>query len=467
MLPPKFKNVGEGVLNFRRTMWILRDFDRETFNIVATVLKADTWLRLLERLQESRPDLHDELERLLLAAEQKVESLEGINVRRRLQEIRQHLMEQYDCAAGFLERPKTKTVVVYLKHPEPITGLPREIIRKSDALAKDHGTTRTWTFGWDNRIFTAEMDIDAIEELRKNPLVEKVEISEPVAHILTYPYNVPPYNPNGETIDWGVSRINPALAWAKGIKGKGVNVCVCDTGIKYDHEDFLDAEGNQIFKGGYNFVANNEDVMDDHGHGSFCSGLIVSQWNGKGYKGIAPECNFYHCKVMDAKGQGSFAGIAAAIDWCRTHRMDIISLSLGGSSGDATLKAACDNAWYAGCLLAVAAGNEGPLNPVGYPAQYESCMAVAASDFDDYIAYWSCRGVKVEIAAPGRLISSVYMGSGDFDNRKTPDGKYMCASGTSASTPIVAGAAALVKCWYPLISNIDLRNYLVNHARDI
>lgn len=104
---------------------------------------------------------------------------------------------------------------------------------------------------------------------------------------------------------------------------------------------------------------------------------------------------------------------------------------------------------------------------MGYPAQYESTIAIAASDYHDFIAYWSCRGAKVELTAPGRCVSSVYMGSGDFDNRKTPDGKYMCASGTSAATPIVAGAAALVKCWYPLITNIDMRTLLMNHAQDL
>lgn len=202
-------------------------------------------------------------------------------------------------------------------------------------------------------------------------------------------------------------------------------------------------------------------------HNTWCAGVIAEQHNGNGYRGVAPDVDLYACKALDSKGSGSYANIAAAVDWARTNGCHIISLSLGGDASQAVLKTACDTAWYAGCLICASAGNSGPEdNTVGYPAAYQSVVAVAAIDANEQVASFSSRGPEVEIAAPGVAITAPWAGF-TYSEYATPDGLYMCASGTSPACPHVSGAAALIKSWYPFMSNIDLRMWIRDHSRDL
>ena len=89
----------------------------------------------------------------------------------------------------------------------------------SNNLAKDHGGQRKWTFGFDNRMFVVDLDDDAIEELQKSPLVERIEI-EPMARIFSKSRPTTPYAVN---TDWGVDRIYPEFAWAQGNYGRSTS----------------------------------------------------------------------------------------------------------------------------------------------------------------------------------------------------------------------------------------------------
>ncbi|MDI6752777.1 MAG: S8 family peptidase [Thermodesulfobacteriota bacterium] len=471
MIPQTKKKCStEGHLNFRTMLRMLRDTDTELFNMAATIVSHDNWHTILDTLEEMRPELLADLSLFLEAAgkreEYVIQDEEAVPVKGRLREIAKELQATYKCDVGFLEAPTAKTVTVYLRHPETIIGLPQEVMRQSNRICKDLGSKRKWTFGFDNRIFICDLMPDAIEELRKNPMVEKIEVEDAVAYVMAN--CIPPYDPLIERMDWGVERIKPLNAWGKGLYGRGVKLCVLDTGIKTDHPEFSDNEGRNVYKGGWNFVANNNAPWDDHDHGTYCAGIAVAQHdNGPGYKGVAPFVDFYACKVLDAKGSGSLNNIAAAIDWCRTYKMNIISMSLGATGGASVLQAACDNAWHAGLILLAAAGNSGPRpNTVNWPAMYESCVAVGAIDYDEYVCSFSSRGPQVEVVAPGRYITGPWAGF-TYKDYATPDKKYMCASGTSASTPHVAAAAALIKCWYPMMTNAEIRQWLRNHCKDL
>jgi subtilisin len=322
--------------------------------------------------------------------------------------------------------------------------------------------------GFDNRIFIADMEPAAIEALRENPQVDKVEV-EGMARIMGYD-PILGYDPLVQNTDWGVLAVHPQGAWNKGLYGQNIKVCVIDTGIQKAHEVFWDG-GQTVYKGGYNFIGHTTDPEDDHDHGTFCCSIVAAQHNGVAgsFRGIAPGVDLYACKVLDAKGSGSYANIAAAIDWCVTHGMDIISMSLGGGSSSSILQAACDNAWYNGLLLVAAAGNEGPAeNTVTYPGKYMSVLAVAAVGYWDDVADFSSRGPEVEIAGPGRGIVGAWAGFTFTDYVVNGSGdRYIRASGTSAACPHVAAAAALMKHWYPLATNLDLRTWLRDNARDI
>lgn len=466
----------EGLHGYHAVLRVIRETDPELYEFVVRNLPHKNWHSLVYDLQFQRPETYEKLRRIVEAMKEGKKTVRN-SPEKSLQdaawELAHELKISYACDKGFLdgEKPK-KTVTVFLKLPEPVIGLPRDIMAMSNNLARDYGGQRKWTFGFDNRIFNVDLDDDAIGELLKSPLVERIEIA-PLARILSN--EIPVYNPNAVNTDWGVSRINPQYAWALGnfgktTTGRRIKVCVIDTGIKSSHECFW-KDGVCVFKGGYNFVANNDNPEDDHDHGTYCASIVAAQHHGLPghYRGIAPEVELYCVKVLDAKGSGSLANVAAGIDWARTHGMEILSLSLGAGSGATVLQQACDAAWYAGLLLCVAAGNAGPgEDTVNYPAKYQSCLAVAAMDYDENIAVFSSRGPESEVSAPGRYVTGAFAGF-TYTNYVVAgsNNKYMCASGTSAACPHVAAGAALLKAWYPAITNTEMRQWIRDHCRDL
>jgi len=192
-------------------------------------------------------------------------------------------------------------------------------------------------------------------------------------------------------------------------------------------------------------VNSDDDPMDDNGHGTHVAGIIAAEHDDFGVVGVAPEAELYALKALDKTGSGYVSDVVAAIIWATDpnkdgntdDRMDVINMSLGGAYNSWLLDAACLLAYYQDKLILVAAaGNSG--NPpgkgdnVGYPAAYDSVIAVAATDQSDERARWSSTGPDVELAAPGVSIYSTYIGG------------YATLSGTSMASPHVAGVAALV-----------------------
>lgn len=225
-------------------------------------------------------------------------------------------------------------------------------------------------------------------------------------------------------IPWGVNRVNAYQAWDY-TQGEGVKVGIIDTGIDYNHPDL-----KENYYGGYNAVKQNNDPLDDQGHGTHVAGTIGAVRNLKGVVGVAPKVKLYSAKVLDSNGSGQYSWIIDGIQWAVNNKMQVINMSLGGPSGSDALKAAIDAAYKAGITIVCAAGNDS--GPVNYPAKYDKAIAVSASDINNKIAYFSSRGPEIAFIAPGVSIYSTYKGSA-----------YKSLSGTSMASPHVAGLAAL------------------------
>src|SRR5262245_37262160 len=131
---------------------------------------------------------------------------------------------------------------------------------------------------------------------------------------------------------WGVATIGAGDAHnlPQSVQGSGVNVAVIDTGINYNHPELAGA-----YRGGYDFVNSDSDPLDDNGHGTHVSGTIAASRNGASVVGVAPLVNLYALKVLDRNGSGAYSGIIAAVDWARTHNIQVTNNSYGGSSGSA------------------------------------------------------------------------------------------------------------------------------------
>jgi subtilisin len=165
----------------------------------------------------------------------------------------------------------------------------------------------------------------------------------------------------------------------------------------------------------------------------------------------------YAVKVLDNSGSGSYAGIAEGIEWAVNNGMDIINMSLGGSSDSSILEEWCNTAYNSGLLVVAAAGNSGNRggknDSVGYPAKYESVIAVAAIDKNNNRASFSSTGPAVELSAPGVDVLST-----------VPGNLYDSYNGTSMASPHVAGVAALVWAAKPGLTNVELRQLLRDSA---
>jgi len=265
---------------------------------------------------------------------------------------------------------------------------------------------------------------------------------------------------------WGVKRIGAGTVHGYNT-GSGTSVAVVDTGIDYTHPD-LDAN----YAGGYDFVNNDFDPIDDNGHGTHVAGIIAAEDNDSGVVGVAPGASVYALKVLDSSGSGYLSNIIAALDWVFIENQNnpgrwVVNMSLGSSSGSDALHAAIIKAYDAGIILVAAAGNSGRPNGKGdsieYPARYPEVIAVGATDSLDVRARWSSTGDLLELSAPGVGILS------------TVPGGYASYSGTSMASPHVAGTAALVLSGESLtdldgdgsVNNEDLRFLLRQTAEDL
>ena len=202
--------------------------------------------------------------------------------------------------------------------------------------------------------------------------------------------------------------------------------------------------------GGYDFVNDDFDPLDDNGHGTHCAGIIAADpTNIYAVAGVAPGADLYALKVLNSQGSGLTSDIIAAIEWAigtigTAEPMQVISMSLGSSEVQLGLRPRAIPLDNNGIVVVAAAGNNGLArrtpSSISYPARYESVIAVGATDQNNVRASFSSTGPELDLMAPGVSILSDYL------NVDTSDGDYdtVTMSGTSMACPHVAGTAALV-----------------------
>jgi subtilisin family serine protease len=263
------------------------------------------------------------------------------------------------------------------------------------------------------------------------------------------------------------------------LKGNGMKIGIIDTGIDYTHPSMGGCMGpNCKVLGGYDFVNNDSDPRDDHGHGTHVAN-IAAGLEINGFPGVAPAAKLYAYKVLSASGSGATSGVIKGIEACAdpnndgdfSDHLDVCNLSLGSSSGnpDSPSSVAIDNATQSGTLFLVAAGNSGPsLKTIGTPGTSREALTIGASCHPDdatnsyctnsstpMIANFSSRGPviwtnlagqqetinKPEIIAPGHLICAARAAGTSMGSDTCGNALYRKASGTSMATPFAAGAA--------------------------
>ncbi|AIQ71632.1 S8 family peptidase [Paenibacillus graminis] len=251
-----------------------------------------------------------------------------------------------------------------------------------------------------------------------------------------------------ELKNWGVEKIGAPLLWSKGIKGKGINIAIMDSGIDYNHPEF-----SKNIHTGYNAIQPNELPIDDYGHGTLMTGIIAAQHNSIGFQGIAPEAEIYPVKVLDRLGRGSLEDINRGIDWCIRHNIDIINMSFSIPEDKELLHKSIQKATNNG-IIVVAAVTNSYGGAVGYPASYEGVISVTSVDRKLDSGETASIG-KIDFSAPGEDIIST-----------SKNGKFEYVSGTSISAPYVTGLIALLMQQYHLPSN-NIVKTLKKYAEDL
>ncbi|GIF22543.1 subtilisin family serine protease [Actinoplanes tereljensis] len=312
----------------------------------------------------------------------------------------------------------------------------------SDAgrLSSRYGGNVTRVFGHAVDGYAAKLTSRQAARLAADPSVASVEADQ-VVRIADTQSSAP----------WGLDRSDQralplSTTYTYG-PSSGVTVYVVDTGITVTHTDF---GGRASY--GYDAVDGDNVAQDGNGHGTFVAGVAV----GTTY-GIAKSASVVGVRVLDNNGSGTTAGVIAGIDWVTANARagySVANLSLGGGTSS-TLDAAVRRSITAGIPYAIAAGNSGVNASNSSPARVTEALTVGATSNTDAKASWSNYGSVLDLFAPGVSITSDW---------RTSNTATYTGSGTSFSSPHVAGAAALYLAAHPGASVTTVNAAIVNAA---
>ncbi len=309
------------------------------------------------------------------------------------------------------------------------------------------------TYGHAIRGFAVRLTPEALEQLRRNPLVAYVEPDRQVRLVATQ--SNPP--------SWGIDRVDQTdlpldNSYTYANDGSGANVYIFDTGVRKTHSDF----GGRVeyVPSGNNgdFVGDGHGSAEDcHGHGTHVAGTAAGATHG-----LAKNAKIWAARVVNCSGSGQASMAIAAVDWATASaiRPAVVNMSLGYGNVQ-SLRDAVQQSVAAGVNYAVAAGNGHwlfgyPLNACNEsPAGAPGALTAGATQSNDVEASFSNYGTCVDLLAPGVSIRSAYYSS---------DVATAVMTGTSMAAPHVTGAVALYLTANPGATPAEVAQALTGNA---
>jgi len=250
--------------------------------------------------------------------------------------------------------------------------------------------------------------------------------------------------------------IDVIRGWTITMGAEDVIIAVLDTGINVLHPEFTD---RLVY--GHDFVNNDDDPTDDHGHGTHVAGIIgAAANNGSGSAGICPRCSIMPVKVLNENNSGKWSYVAQGILHAAENGADVINLSLGSTAISQVVQEAILYAQQQGALVIAAAGNAAT-DRTFYPAAFDDVLAVSATDHNDKKWSLSNYGAYIDVAAPG---NAIYSTAHELDNSYQG---YTFMNGTSMAAPHVAGLAGLLWSQDGALTSSEVVKRIIENCDDL
>lgn len=271
-------------------------------------------------------------------------------------------------------------------------------------------------------------------------------------------------------------------AWDITTGSTNIKMAVIDSGVRMNHPEFtgrfflntsettngLDDDSNGYVDdiNGWDFVNNDNNPADDHGHGTNVTGIAMANTNNNiGYAGVDWNCKLLPLKVLDASNSGFNSNMIASIYYAINRNVDLISMSIGSAGFSTAYQNAVNQAYFQNIPIIACMMNFNN-NTSYYPAAFDNAIAVGSTNSNDNRTvpfFWSSTsgsnyGNHIDVVAPGNYIYGLSHTSNTFYET------YW--GGTSQATPLVAGIVSLMLSLNPNLTVDQIRNILRNTAED-
>jgi subtilisin len=242
-------------------------------------------------------------------------------------------------------------------------------------------------------------------------------------------------------------RVTREWAWG-GSTGKGVRVCILDSGIERDHPLVGELAGAVAVEVGENDeVTVVDDVEGDLcGHGTACAGLV---------RALAPDCELYSVRVLGAGFTGSGSALLGGLRYAVEQGFHVSNMSLSTTKSQfaGLLHEVADRAYFKRSVLVASAHNM----PVeSYPWRFSSVISVGSHEEDDPFAYYYNPRPPVEFFARGLNLEVAWLGGGTLH-----------VTGNSFATPHIAGICALIMSKHRELTPFQLKSVLYLTASNV
>jgi thermitase len=293
-----------------------------------------------------------------------------------------------------------------------------------------------------------DLPYQANEHAFANAFRARAEVEFAELDYIVQPADITPNDPNYYK-EWHLTKISGPEAWSTTTGSSQVTIAIIDTGVDGTHPDLASK-----MVPGWNIYNNNSDTSDVYGHGTGVAGVAAAlSNNGTGVASVAWGSLIMPIRISDTSGSASISNIANGIRWAADHGARVANVSFYPIASSSTIGSAAQYLQSKGGVLTVCAGNSGAFDS---SSDNPSILVVSATDQNDVLASWSSTGNNVDLSAPGVNIYTTARG-----------GLYGSGSGTSFSSPIVAGLAALVLSVNPGLTPAQVTNILKASPDDL